>query len=133
LRDKTIVSYRRALYRVAVNLARCKDDLMPDELKQYLAAALLEQYSWSTIKVDLSSLQLFHRYGLEREMEWIKIIQPPREHSLPQIHTREELHRLINTVRKLRYRIFRLVVYSLGLQISQGLPWLSATHLSWAA
>jgi len=31
------------------------------------------------------------------------------------------VHRLINTVRKLRYRIFLLVVYSLGLRISEGL------------
>jgi hypothetical protein len=40
--------------------------------------ATLEQYSWSTIKVDLSSLQCFHRYVLEREMEWTKLIRPPR-------------------------------------------------------
>lgn len=39
---------------------------------------MLEQYSWSTIKVDLSCLQCFHRYVLVREMEWIKLILPPR-------------------------------------------------------
>ena len=77
LRDKTIDSYRRTLYRIAGHFGRCPDDLQPDELKDYFSA-LLEQYSWSTIKVDLSSLQFFHRYVLEREMEWIKIIRPPR-------------------------------------------------------
>jgi len=82
---------------------------------------MLEQYSWSTIKVDLSSLQFFHRYVLEREMEWIKIIRPPRVRTLPDIPTREEVQLLINTVRKLRYRIFLLVVYSLGLRITEGL------------
>lgn len=120
LREKTIDSYRRSLRRVAGYFDRCPDDLKPDELKAYFAA-LLEQYSWSTIKVELSSLQFFHRYVLDREMEWIKIIRPPRVRSLPDIPTREEVHRLINTVRKLRYRIFLLVVYSLGLRISEGL------------
>lgn len=120
LRVKTIDSYRRTLYRVAGHFRRCPDDLKPDELKEYFAA-MLEQYSWSTIKVDLSSLQFFHRYVLEREMEWIKIIRPPRVRTLPDIPTREEVHQLINTVRKLRYRIFLLVVYSLGLRISEGL------------
>jgi len=120
LRSKTIDSYCRTLRRVAGHFGRCPDDLTPAELKEYFSA-LLEQYSWSTIKVDLSSLQFFHRYVLDREMEWIKIIRPPRVRSLPDIPTREEVHRLINTVRKLRYRIFLLVVYSLGLRISEGL------------
>lgn len=118
LRIKTIDSYRRTLFRVAGHFGRCPDDLKPDELKEYFST-MLEQYSWSTIKVDLSSLQFFHRYVLEREMEWIKIIRPPRVRTLPDIPTREEVQLLINTVRKLRYRIFLLVVYSLGLRISE--------------
>ena len=77
LSDKTIDSYRRKLYRIAGHFRSCPDDLRPEELKEYFAA-LLEPYSWSTIKVDLSSLQFFHRYVLEWEMEWIKIIRPPR-------------------------------------------------------
>lgn len=120
LRSKTIDSYSRTLRRVAGYFNRCPSDLSPDDLKGYFTA-LLEQYSWSTIKVDLCSLQFFHRYVLDREMEWIKIIRPPRVRSLPDVPTREEVHRLINTVRKLRYRIFLLVVYSLGLRIGEGL------------
>jgi integrase len=54
-------------------------------------------------------------------MEWIKIIRPPRVRTLPDIPTREEVQLLINTVHKLRYRIFLLVVYSLGLRITEGL------------
>ena len=65
LRYKTIDSYRRTLYRIAGHFGRCPDDLKPDELKEYFST-MLEQYSWSTIKVDLSSLQFFHRYVLER-------------------------------------------------------------------
>jgi len=84
LRCKTIDSYSRTLRRVAGHFDRCPDDLSPAELKGYFAA-LLEQYSWSTIKVDLCSLQFFHRYVLDREMEWIKIIRPPRVRSLPDV------------------------------------------------
>jgi hypothetical protein len=43
LRDKTINSYRRTLYRIAGHFRRCPDDLRPEELKEYFAA-LLEQY-----------------------------------------------------------------------------------------
>ena len=71
LRSKTIDSYSRTLRRVAGHFNRCPDDLSPDDLKGYFTA-LLEQYSWSTIKVDLCSLQFFHRYVLDREMEPIE-------------------------------------------------------------
>ena len=44
-----------------------------------------------------------------------------RVRRLPVIATREEVRLLINTVRKLRYRVFFGVVYSLDLRISEGL------------
>jgi len=120
LRKKTIDSYCLTLRRVASFFERCPDHLTTDEFKSYFAS-LTDQYSWSTVKVDLSSLQFFHRYVLDREMEWVKIVRPPRVRRLPVIATREEVHLLINTVRKLRYRVFFVVVYSLGLRISEGL------------
>ena len=45
LRDKTIDSYRRTLYRIAGYFSRCPDDLQPDELKDYFST-MLEQYSY---------------------------------------------------------------------------------------
>jgi integrase/recombinase XerD len=119
LRHRTIDSYSRTLRRVALFFDRCPDDLSTDELKRYFSA-LLEHYSWSTIKVELCGLQFFHRHVLDREMEWVKIIRPPRVRTLPDIPTREEVQRLINTVRRLRYRVFFLTVYSMGLRISEG-------------
>jgi len=53
----------------------------------------------------LQSCKFFPSFVLDPEMEWIKIIRHLRVHSLPDIPTREEVHRLINRCRKLRYRI----------------------------
>jgi site-specific recombinase XerD len=41
--------------------------------------------------------------------------------SLPDIPTKEKVRFLINSVRKVRFRIFLLVVYSLGLRTTEGL------------
>jgi len=120
LRSKTIESYCCSIRRVAHFFNRCPDDLNQTELKDYFSG-MLEQYSWSTIKVALCALQFFHRYVLDRDMEWIKIIRPPRVHRIPDIPTREEARQIINTVRKLRYRVFFFFVYSLGLRISEAL------------
>jgi hypothetical protein len=40
--------------------------------------------------------------------------------SLSDIPTKEEVRFLINSVRKVRFRIFLLVVYSLGLRTTEG-------------
>jgi site-specific recombinase XerD len=54
-------------------------------------------------------------------VEWGKIIKQKGPKSLPDIPTREDVHFIINSVRKLRFRIFLLVVYSLGLRTTEGL------------
>jgi site-specific recombinase XerD len=120
LRKKTIDSYCLTLRRVASFFGRCPDDITSEEFRAYFSH-LTSHYSWSTVKVDLSSLQFLHRYVLNREMEWVKIIRPPRVRRLPVIATRDEIQLLINRVKKLRYRVFFVVVYSLGLRISEGL------------
>lgn len=120
LRDRTIESYSRTLRRVASYFQRSPDNLSADELKDYFSW-MLEKYSWSTVNVELSGLIFLHRYVLERELEWFKIVRPQTKRQLPDIPSREEVHRLINSVRRRRYRVFLLVVYSLGLRTREGL------------
>ena len=57
LRHRTIESYSRALRRVALFFDRCPDDLSTNDLKRYFSALLDENYSWSSIKVELCGLQ----------------------------------------------------------------------------
>lgn len=54
-------------------------------------------------------------------MEWVDIIKPPNSRSLPDIPTREVVQRLINSVYRLRYRVYLFAVYSMGLRLGEGL------------
>ncbi len=119
-RGKTIDGYARAVRRIAGYFDRCPDDLSIDELKGYFSA-MVEIYSWSSLKVDLWGLVFFYRHVLGRPLEWIQIVKPPQVQYLPDIPSRQEAQRLINSVRRLRYRVFFLVVYSLGLRLGEGL------------
>jgi site-specific recombinase XerD len=119
-RPKTVEAYARAVRRVADFFERCPDRLSAADLKRYFAA-LLETHSWSTIKLDRNGLQFFYRHVLDKQWEWVDIIKPPQTRLLPDILTRGETFRLINTVHKLRYRVFFLTVYSMGLRLSEGL------------
>jgi integrase/recombinase XerD len=118
--EKTVEAYARAIRRSADFFDRCPDDLTAEDLQTYFAA-LLKSHSWSTVKLDRCGLQFFHRYVLKRPWDWTEIIKPPRPQRLPDVLTREETLRLLGTVRKCRYRVFFVTLYSTGLRLGEGL------------
>jgi site-specific recombinase XerD len=119
-REKTVDGYARALRRIAGYFDCCPDHLNTEQLKGYFAW-MVENYSWSSVKVDLWGLSFFYRHVLGRKMEWIEIINPPKARSLPDVPTRAEVQRLINGVYRLRYRVFFFAIYSMGLRLGEGL------------
>jgi integrase len=116
----TISAYQRGIRRAADYFDRCPDDLTAEELKDYFAS-LLETHSWSTIKLDRCGLQFFYHHVLGRPWDWVDIVRPPKEQTIPDILTREETHRLLDTVHKLRYRVYFILIYSTGLRLNEGL------------
>jgi integrase/recombinase XerD len=120
LRERTIEAYSRTFWQVSKYFQRCPDDLSLDELKAYFSEQV-KRYAPSSVRIQVSSLTFLHRYVLKRDIEWNKIVRPRRSRSLPDIPTREEVRFLINSVRKLRYRVLLLLVYSLGLRTTEGL------------
>ncbi|MCE2838178.1 MAG: site-specific integrase, partial [Cyanobium sp. 49614_E6] len=120
MRERTIETYRQYLWKAAKHFNRCPDNLSADELKSYFAW-MLSRYAPNTVNVQVASLVFLYRHVLNREVKWGTIIRQRSPKSLPDIPTREEVRTIINSVRKLRFRIFLLVVYSLGLRTTEGL------------
>ena len=117
-RPKTVEAYTRAVRRVATFFDRCPDELTADDLKDYFAG-LVKSHSWSTVKLDRCGLQFFYRHVLNKVWDWVTIVKPPTVRSLPDILTQEETFKVINITRKLRYRIFFLTAYSMGLRLGE--------------
>lgn len=86
-RGKTIDGYARAVRRIAGFFNRCPDNLTAADLKTYFAW-MVENYSWSSVKVDLWGLSFFFRQVLGQQMAWVDIIKPPNSRSLPDVPTR---------------------------------------------
>ena len=118
--EKTIDAYSRAIRRVVKHFDCLPEDLTPDNLKDYFAA-LVESHSWSTVKIDRLGLQFYWRHILKKDWQWIDIVKPPKVKSLPDILTPSEIERLIAATRKLRYRVFLLTTYSMGLRLEEAL------------
>ncbi|WP_324292861.1 tyrosine-type recombinase/integrase [uncultured Desulfobacter sp.] len=118
--QKTIDAYSRAVRRVRDYFDCCPDKLKPEQLEDYFAD-LVVSHSWSTVKIDRLGLQHFWKFVLQKEWEWLNIVRPPKVKSIPDILTPAEVEKLIGATRKLRYRVFLLTTYSMGLRLEEAL------------
>lgn len=118
--DKTIDGYARAVRRVAQHFDCSPDRLTGEELEAYFAE-LIESHSWSTVKVERNGLQFFWKHVLKTDWPWVNMIKAPKIRSLPDMLTLAEVEQLIAATRKLRYRVFLLATYSMGLRLSETL------------
>ncbi|MCP4236322.1 MAG: tyrosine-type recombinase/integrase, partial [Aestuariibacter sp.] len=98
----------------------CPDQLTPQQLEIYFVS-LVETHSWSTVKADRDGLRFSWRYVLKLDWQWVNIIKPPKIHTIPDILTPVEIEQLIGATRKLRYRVFLLTTYSMGLRLEEAL------------
>ena len=63
----------------------------------------------------------FWRHVLELDWQWLDMVKPPKVKSIPDILTPTEVARLICATKKLRYRVFLLATYSMGLRLTEAL------------
>jgi integrase len=118
--DSTMDVYARAVRRVTQYYDCCPDQLTTEQLAVYFAE-LVESHSWSTVKVDRNGLQFFWKHVLKRDWQWVEMIKAPKIRSLPDILTVAEVEQLIGATHKLRYRVFLLATYSMGLRLGETL------------
>ena len=117
---KTIDAYSRAIRRISEYFDCCPDQLTLEQREKYFSE-LVDSHSWSTVKVDRNGLQFFWKHVLKRDWQWIYIVKAPKVRSLPDILTVAEVEQLIGATRKLRYRVFLLATYSMGLRLAETL------------
>ena len=118
--QKTIDAYARAVRRIREHFDCCPDKLTLKQREEYFSA-LVQSHSWSTVKVDRNGLQFFWKHVLKKDWQWVNIVKAPQVRSLPDILTVKEVEQLIGATRKLRYRVFLLTTYSMGLRLSETL------------
>ncbi len=118
--ESTIDAYSRAVRRIATFFDCCPEQLTDSQLKDYFSS-LVKSHSWSTVKLDRNGLQFFYKHVLGKQWQWIDIIKPPQIRSLPDILTQKEVALIINNIREIRYQVYILTCYSMGLRLGEAL------------
>ena len=120
LQPKTIEAYSRAIRRVGNYFDHQIEHLTETDLMDYFTD-LRETHSWSSVKLDLYGLKLYHEHVLKKPWAAPGLIKPPRSQRIPDIITIEETERIFMATRVLSYRVFFFTLYSLGLRLGEGL------------
>ncbi len=121
---RTQQAYVRAVRQFAEHYGKSPDVITEEELRQYfLYVKNIKKWSRATITLALCGIKFFYEQTLHREWTTLEVIRPPQEQRLPVILTGEEVHRILHTVRLLRYRACLTTIYACGLRLKEG------THL----
>lgn len=116
----TIDAYSRAVRRITYFFDESPDTLTQDHFEKYFQS-LIQTHSLSTVKTDRNGLQFFYKYVLQKEWKWVDIVKPPVVKTLPDVLTIDEIRRLLDSAKDLRYQTFILVCFSMGLRLSETL------------
>jgi site-specific recombinase XerD len=120
LQPKTIEAYSRAIRRIGAHFHYQIEVLSEEQLLDYFHG-LLKELSWSAVKLDLYGLKFFYTHVLKKDWVDIPVIKPPRTTRIPDIVSIDEAQQLFMTTRKLSYRVFFFILYSMGLRLGEGL------------
>ncbi|MBA3016391.1 MAG: hypothetical protein FP815_15790 [Desulfobulbaceae bacterium] len=83
------------------------DNLTSDQLLDYFVE-LLEEHSWSSVKLDLYGLKFFYTQALNKSWTDIPLVKPPKTSRIPDILTGDQLRSLFASTNDLSYRVFSL-------------------------
>jgi len=65
--------------------------------------------------------QFCYKYLLGRPWFWVNIAKPPKQQPIQDVLSIAEVQAIINATRQLRYQVYYLTTYSLGLRLSESL------------
>ena len=114
--------YLRAVRQLAAHFHQPPDRLTEQQVRDYLLHLKNERrLACGSLKVIVSSLKFFYTHTVPRDWKTLQQLRVPKQKSLPDVLTIDEVRRLIDAVRKPCIRTFFWTVYSLGLRLQEGL------------
>jgi integrase/recombinase XerD len=117
---RTIEAYVAAVRGVTKHFGRAPDTLTDEEIHQYLIHVREQRkLSASTCQQIRCGLKFFYDIAMRRPRASLSVPVARRPQKLPEILSRQEVTRIIESTRTLRYRLLLMVTYGGGLRLSE--------------
>jgi integrase/recombinase XerD len=122
LGERTQEAYLRAVRQLAAHFRRSPDQLSEEHLREYfLFLKNDKQFASASLKIAFYGIRFFYTHTIPRNWETLQKLRIPRQKTLPDVLSRDEVGRLIDAVRTPHNKAYLWTVYSLGLRLQEGL------------
>lgn len=118
--DATIKSYVNHVQLFALYYKLCPSKLSIEEVQLYLVYLVREKrYSQSSVNGAYSAIKILFEKVLARKWDGNKIPRSKRAKTLPNVLSKEEVHRLFEVTTNTKHKCILMLLYSGGLRISE--------------
>lgn len=119
--QRTQEAYVQAVGQLAKYYNSAPDTISEEQLRQYFLYMKNEKkYSRSASTIALCAIKFFYENTVKRQWPTLSFVRAPREHKLPVVLSREEVRRILATLKLPRYRVCLTTIYSCGLRLQEG-------------
>ncbi len=120
LAKTTQKSYLYSVDRYEKHYATNLEYLKRDDLQRYIVYLARDRnLSSNSCRLHLQGIRFFYRHVLRRPLESVDVLAPSCERRIPDLLTREEALRIVNSAANLRNETQLKLCYSCGLRISE--------------
>ena len=110
---RTHQSYLTAVHRLARHYRKSPDQLSVDEVQDYLAHMVTaRKLSWSTCNVSVSAFRFLYKVTLGHETTTFEIPGPKQPQHIPEILSRSEVARLLESPPNAKHRLLLATINS---------------------
>ena len=113
-------AYLSAVRKLAVHYHRSPDQLSVDEVQAYLVHMVTaRKLSWSTRNIAANAFRFLYHVTLGREAVEFEVPVVKQSQRLPEILSRDEVSRLLESPPNPKHRLLLATIYSGGLRVSE--------------
>ncbi len=112
----TARNYAFFVEKFAARTNKPAEKLNEDDAKAYLAS-LIDSKSKNTVMLAAASLKFFYKEILGKEFESVKM--PKKDNKLPEVLTKDEVKKMLNSADNQKSRLIVSLLYSTGLRVSE--------------
>jgi integrase/recombinase XerD len=122
--DRTVEAYVRSVAQLAKFYGTSPDRIVEEQVREYLLHLTnVQKVARGTHTIALCGIKFFYEQTLNRVWPVLEVARPKGEKKLPVVLSRDEVWRILDTVRLPVYRICLTVIYACGLRLMEG-AWL---------
>jgi site-specific recombinase XerD len=121
LSELTQENYVRAVRQLAEHYGKSPERIDEEELRDYfLYLKNDKQVAPGTFGVALHGIKFLYQHTLQQVWPTFDLTRSPREKKLPVVLSIAEVHRILDCIRRQRYRVCLSTIYACGLRVWEG-------------